>query len=603
MQLSPGELIDIIHSSKFFAKIPIEKIVELLPEFKIIELEPSDILFYQGDASDYVYVLLKGELISVLTKSSGKKTIIGTIRSAETIGELGAFSGEHRSLGVEAIMKCELLKLSARKFRELCQYYPAMQTELTQLIVTRSMQTLRMMYKERKYPCVYVVVSFIENGQNERILNKLLPIIKNKSSNLIESDKNNPEDVIKRIEQAEMSASDLVIMMQSLNFDVLEACVNAHGIFYVCFNEGENVYRQEKTLAFFDFIKAKSTIRLELALFHPANTKKIVNTRKWLQLAKFSMHHHVRLDNNLDYERLARFITGNAFSLVLGGGGAKGLVHLGVIKAILDKGIYIDAIGGTSIGATVAACYAASLNFQVLIAYMNKLKRATKKSLSIFNMTWPTIALYSSNPTTNEMINLFGSDCIEDFWIPFFAISSNLTKMNQVIHARGFIWEALRSSAAVPGVYPPYVLNGELLLDGGLINNLPVDVMRDLIGPQQKIMAVSLATLGKEKPNFNFPPVVTLWQSILTKLGIGYRHYVYPPYLEMLRESLLVGSSSTERQNALDADILVKPDLSAFKMLSVKNKQEQDMFNIGYREGLVAIDLFLKVNPSYNRKK
>ena len=80
MNMQPGELIEVIHSCKFFAKIPIEKIVELLPEFQVIELHPNDILFSQGDVSDYVYVLLKGELISVLTKASGKQSIIGTVR-------------------------------------------------------------------------------------------------------------------------------------------------------------------------------------------------------------------------------------------------------------------------------------------------------------------------------------------------------------------------------------------------------------------------------------------------------------------------------------------------------------------------------------------
>lgn len=603
MQLTPGELIDIIHSCKFFAKIPIEKIVEILPEFKIVELEPGATLFSQGDTSDYIYVLLKGELISVLTRSSGKKIIIGTVRPVETVGELGAFSGEHRSLTVEAIMRCELLQFSAKKFREFCQYYPAMQTEISELTIARSMKTIKMMYRERKYPNVHVVVSFVEDASQMKIMDKLVPLIKDTACRILESDKADPQETIQQIAKAEESSIDTVVMMSALNFDVLEVCVNAHANFYLMFNEGEVVYKQESAQSFLDFVKAHPMIRFELVLFHPENAKKLANTRKWLQLAKFSMHHHVRINNQKDFERISRFITGNAFALVLGGGGAKGLVHLGVIKAILDNGLHIDAVGGTSIGASVSACYAASLNFQTMLTYINKLKKATRKSLSIFNMTWPTIALYSSNPATSELKSVFGDDCIEDFWIPFFAVSSSLTKMNQVVHSRGFIWEALRCSASVPGVYPPYVMNGELLLDGGLINNLPVDVMRNLVGSHQKIMAVSLATIGKEKPNFNFPPVVTLWQSLLTKLGIGYRDYIYPPFLEMLRESLLVGSSSMERQNALDADVIVKPDLSGFKMLSAKARQEQEMFNVGYREGLIALDLFLKANPTYKRKK
>lgn len=315
-----------------------------------------------------------------------------------------------------------------------------------------------------------------------------------------------------------------------------------------------------------------------------------------MDIVQFNLHHHIRVDHESDYQRLIRFMIGHAFTLVLGGGGAKGMVHLGVIKAILEHNITIDAIGGTSIGSGVGAAYALTLNYDNTLQYMNKLKLAAVKSVSWQHFTWPLISIFSSNPATKITHYLFENVCIENLLIPYFAISSNLSEKSELIHKEGLIWEAIRSSSALPGIFPPVVIDGQIHYDGGLLNNLPVDVMRNRIGKDNIIMAVSL-TRTRKNVHYHFPPVLTLGNAIMQKFS---KKFEIPPFLNTFLNALLLGSSNKEILNANNADILVRPQLEGFKSLEITDKLEQQLLQIGYNEANKALRRYFANIPDEN---
>ncbi|MEN8154443.1 MAG: patatin-like phospholipase family protein [Acidobacteriota bacterium] len=167
----------------------------------------------------------------------------------------------------------------------------------------------------------------------------------------------------------------------------------------------------------------------------------------------------------------------NKVGLALGGGSARGWAHIGVLKALDEAGIKINYISGTSIGALVGAVYA--------VDGIKKLESFAKK------ITWKTIVSYVdpvlprtgmiSGKRINKLLEeYFGDKEIEDLEIPFTAISVDIQTGNEIKISSGRIVDAVRASISIPGIFTPFVLNKRFLVDGGIVNPLPVDSVMEM---------------------------------------------------------------------------------------------------------------------------
>ncbi|CAD6191793.1 unnamed protein product [Caenorhabditis auriculariae] len=249
----------------------------------------------------------------------------------------------------------------------------------------------------------------------------------------------------------------------------------------------------------------------ELVILWPDKTRSPSNTGKWLRYSFFSGHHHVRAPERMyqfgtncdektiikyyekhvfgvtdplsDFARLARIFTGNAVGIVLGGGGARGAAHAGVMRAILEQGIPVDLIGGTSIGSLFAGMFAGSPNKKAFQRFHD--------FFSAINVLWRTIFLdltyahsaFLTGVRFNRVVeDQFKKTEIEDLWISYFCVSTDLTTSKMRIHRSGLLWPLVRASMTIAGYLPPLCdpSDGHLLVDGAYVNNLPADVMRSL---------------------------------------------------------------------------------------------------------------------------
>lgn len=180
-----------------------------------------------------------------------------------------------------------------------------------------------------------------------------------------------------------------------------------------------------------------------------------------------------------DFLRLARILSGQAIGLVLGGGGARGLSHLGFLQAIEDQGIPIDMIGGTSIGSFVGGLYARDYD---LVPIYGRVKKFAGRISSIWRMmtdlTWPVTSYTTGHEFNRGIWKAFGDVRIEDFWIQYYCNSTNITDSVQEIHSSGYAWRYIRASMSLAGLLPPLEDKGSMLLDGGYLDNLPVWEMK-----------------------------------------------------------------------------------------------------------------------------
>ncbi|KAJ8413821.1 hypothetical protein AAFF_G00064190 [Aldrovandia affinis] len=188
-------------------------------------------------------------------------------------------------------------------------------------------------------------------------------------------------------------------------------------------------------------------------------------------------------DRHSDFSRLARVLTGNTIALVLGGGGARGCSQVGVIKALNEAGIPVDLIGGTSIGAMMGALYAEDRSCsRMRVRAREWAMEMTSVYKNILDLTYPITSMFSGASFNSGISAVFKGKQIEDLWIPYFNITTDITASTMRAHTDGSLWRYVRASMSLSGYMPPLCdpKDGHLLMDGGYINNLPADVARSM---------------------------------------------------------------------------------------------------------------------------
>jgi predicted acylesterase/phospholipase RssA len=216
-----------------------------------------------------------------------------------------------------------------------------------------------------------------------------------------------------------------------------------------------------------------------LILLHPAGSEIPHHTKTWLQGVDFKRHWHAHIGNKEDAQRIARFLDHRAVGLVLGGGLALGLAHIGVIEALRDLRIPIDYVGGTSMGAIVGISYALGYPQAKIAEILRDGCTASLKG----DYTLPVVSLLSGKKLARSLSAYVREYDLEDLWLPYFAISASLVQAKMIVHKRGSALRSVLASSRFPGLFPPLGWDEDVLVDGGLVNNVPCDVMRAELGP------------------------------------------------------------------------------------------------------------------------
>ena len=161
--------------------------------------------------------------------------------------------------------------------------------------------------------------------------------------------------------------------------------------------------------------------------------------------------------------------------LALGGGGARGMAHVGVIRLLEREGIPIDCIAGASAGSVVGAAYAAGLRAQELLSLALRLRWH-----DIARPAWPRRGFVSMERLEYWLVETLGDLTFADLRLPYAAVAADLATGEQVVLKEGRLAPAVRASCSVPGMVIPVEIDGRLLSDGGVLNNLPISVVREL---------------------------------------------------------------------------------------------------------------------------
>ena len=252
-------------------------------------------------------------------------------------------------------------------------------------------------------------------------------------------------------------------------------------------------------------------------------------------------------------------LTGRGVGLVLSGGGARGFAHIGIVKALREASIPIDLVGGTSMGAILGAGVSLCWTVEEL---KDRFRSSFVAAKPLRDYTLPFVSLVSGRKVTRLLQRAFGDVTIEDLPLDFFCVSSNLSTGHSEVHRRGELWRWLRASVAIPGVLPPVVHKGELLVDGGTMNNLPVDAMRELgRGPVIgcDVGADRAFTTDAAEVDVPLP-----WQLLSWMREKKHR----PNIFQILWRAGMVNSSAMTAAHREKTDLLLQPPLAQIDMLN-----------------------------------
>jgi predicted acylesterase/phospholipase RssA len=258
---------------------------------------------------------------------------------------------------------------------------------------------------------------------------------------------------------------------------------------------------------------------------------------------------------------VARRLVGRPTGLVLSGGGARGIAHVGVLAAIAEAGIPIDYVCGTSMGAIFGAGLALGFDIPRM---REELRELFDSPFALYDFTLPSSSLLAGKKLDRVLQHQLGDGDIEDLWLPFFCVSTDLAHARLVVHERGCLWKSIRASSSIPGIFPPLPLDGQTLVDGGLVDNLPLDLLLErCTGP---IIAVDVFPYGD--PGFDRPSgrLAGWLRSLRTRLR---GEPASPPLFDILVRSTLVGSKFRQ-QVAMNGDhpiVYLEPPVASFGAL------------------------------------
>uniref|UniRef100_A0A8C2DDX0 lysophospholipase n=1 Tax=Cyprinus carpio TaxID=7962 RepID=A0A8C2DDX0_CYPCA len=496
-------------------------------------LEAGRAVYRQGDKSDSTFIVLSGRLRSVIMKDDGKKELAGEYGRGDLIGVVEALTHLNRATTVHAVRDSELAKLPEGALNSIKRKYPQVVTHLIHLLgqkILGNMQQVNVRNLGFHTPS-----SKWDAGNPAANLSTvtILPVSEEVPLTAFTLEL---QHALSAIGPTLLLTSDII--KQHLGVAALDSVheyrlsswlgqqEDIHRIVLYqsdrsltpwtqrCIRQADciiivGVGEQEPTVGELERMLESSAVRAQkqLVLLHredgppPRGTAEWLNMRSWI-----SRHLHLSCphrvfsrrslpklvpmyqrvfekppDRHSDFSRLARILTGNAIALVLGGGGARGCSQVGIIRALSEAGIPVDLIGGTSIGSLIGALYAEerSVSRMTVRARQWDFGSIFKK---ITDLTYPVTSMFTGASFNSSISGIFQDKQIEDLWIPYFNITTDITASSMRVHTYGSLWRYVRASMSLSGYLPPLCdpKDGHLLMDGGYINNLPADTARSM---------------------------------------------------------------------------------------------------------------------------
>ena len=585
--------------SRLFGKMTDEVFEEISQMLTWNHFESDDCIFRESEAGDSMYIVVQGRL-RVVREYEGQEKTIAEIRKGECVGEMSLLTGKPRTASIFAVRDCDLLRLTRSSFEKIVRFSPEVGLNLSRLLIKRfsekrSLRPIKGITNITLIPLhssinVHDAKANLEGALSQ---DKKFRVVDAESVNSalgesiaqIPSGDNLQNSKLTRYLNDIEEENDFVFYLpDSTKTEWTKRCVRqADEIILIAdFDASPELTQIEREL-FYNHKKKFSSAKQTLLLVHPEYADLPSGTKKWLTpRPQINFHQHLRRSNMDDYGRLGRYLSDESIGLVLAGGGIKGMAHIGVIRAMEEFNIPIDFIGGTSMGAVIGG--GAAFGWGADKLHEIALELAAKRPMRDYNFL-PFISFLKGGQVEEYLGKYYEGRDIEDCNRNFYCISANLSNSKQVIHRSGSLFGSIRSSFSLPGILPPKIGKEGLLIDGGVMNNFPVDVMIET--GAKTIIGVEFSGNMEKKPEFESYP--SGLQMLTSKFKKKKSYKDVPTLMNTLVKSSLLNSFNKAQEAIEMTDIHIKPDTRKVGLLDWK--ATETAIESGYNE---AVKVFSK---------
>ncbi len=583
----------VLRGSPVFGLLDEEVLAELVQDLSCSSVAGGTLVVREGDVADSVIIVVSGRLRVWREGRAGELLLYNEIGPGESVGEPGLLLQQARTANVTALRDSTLAILSRPAFESLLSRQPlAINRVFSQALYNYLRHSTH--GPERSQAQSYVLVP-LHPGSAAQVVARELVQAFGRRGRVCHVDASgqegyglnagNLEEGIGQLDELE-SGHDFLIYEAEAQLSPWTRQVVRHAdqvIFVAAHDAAPELSAIEARLAGEPGYSMK---RKHLVLLHPARGERCVATSAWRNARNVERVYPLRSGNADDFARLGRFLTGTAVGLVLGGGGARGFAHLGVLKALEESGIPVDLIGGNSMGALIGAQY-------VLGTALDEIRdniRAFAAGGEIPAL--PAVSLLSGRRMERNLKRLFGDITIDALWRPFFAAACNLSHACTTVQDNGMLWRAVLASNSPAGLLPPVVHEGNLLVDGAILDNVPVAAMRVRLGtPNERrrgngfIIAVDVDV----RDELSVDPDLERLSAWRTLKGLfGSRARPQPGIGSILYRAGHIGSLLQRERTVAAADFYLEPPVSSFALMGYRRASE--IAEVGYRYALAEIE-------------
>nr|WP_321400736.1 cyclic nucleotide-binding and patatin-like phospholipase domain-containing protein [uncultured Desulfobacter sp.] len=578
------QIVELLKAGVEFQGLSDAILTALVERLQIKDVVAGTHVIAEGEHERSMFLLVSGRLRVTRQGTDGNLMLYNEILPGEIVGELGVILDQPRTADITALRRSVLGILSQQDFEQLLKKFPVeINRVFSQAIYNHLRHSRRI--KSQKRAQAFIVIPISGQVDTGRVAHNLAQAfsVMGKALHVVLDGRN--ADHHFNIDR--MEAENEFLIYQATSSDaglVAEVIAYADQILFVA-QSGTEKKRSRVEVELADEPGVK-LMRKHLIVLHPEKTNCCEDKLAWQAPRDVERVYPATPDDLSDYQRIVRFLVGKAVGVVLGGGGARGFAHLGALKAFEEKGIPVDLIGGNSMGALIGASYVFGIPLKAIhTTIQNSAKGLIRPDL-------PVVSIFSSKNFEKALRGVFGETQVQCLWTTYFSAACNLSRADTAVMDFGPLWQAVLASNSPAGLFPPVIRDGELMVDGAILENVPVQAMRGRLGTaleRRRGNGTIIALDVDVKENLTVDPKITSlknWDVIRGRLDK--KAAPVPGLKRILSYANQMGGLAQRRRIMSLADHYLELPVSHFPMTAYPKAEE--IIDIGYEHTLGKIE-------------
>lgn len=597
--MNQSKLVGIARHSPLFRALGDAQLRRVLKHFRLHRLQKGDYLFRADQHSRMMYFVVDGKLRVEKVTGSNQPVRIASLLAGDIVGEVAMLTGERHSGQVRAVTDAHLAGITKKELDPLLRHYPLL---LQNLIRIEAMRLRHNIVREPKlnqelgfilhlYSCTPADHLAAEPNTSAAVAAQKLKNFTMFKRHFLQQAGSSTDALRKAISKTLMKhpSAYLTVNLTTVEKHLVTALVSMADRLIVTTSEDEaSVGLAETFLRQAEQKGMQSQLRPLVITVHHASRDNLTTSEIETRLRhtvrfrlKLRRDHWQANDSpglSIQAMAIARSICDNSQGIAFGGGGARALSEIGVISELERHRIAFDHVSGTSMGSLIAALYAQGLNAREM---SEKFKEFLPSDKGLLRYNLPFISFFRDRSVNRILRRVFGKARIEDQPLPLTIIAADLISGQEIRITRGLIWRAVRASMSLPVVFPPVHYHGHYLVDGGAINNVPGNVLREQ--GVERVLGINCTPLEDnsireyliETNLFQLlKPGDKFWNN-LKRFFKALRLFVTrPPILQIANRAMMLEGSELIRQKSREFDLLFSPDVSKFGMFEFDRREE-----------------------------